>query len=95
MEGYLKIAESYKQLWQERGDQFLESIPKYGSMRKVLVEVYYELCRKKKCIPLEDLPAEEKKELWSYAIKISKDHRQEFLIEVCKALHGLTVYVQL
>lgn len=92
---FLDIATRYKEVFIQDQEAFLFQIGSLSSIRGVLVQVYYQLVREKKCDGIENLGSEDKQALWHEAKRISSRQEQKYLIEVCKALQGFGAFIQL
>lgn len=95
MSTYRDLAKIYKQQLEKEGEAFLFTIGKMNSIRSVLVEVYHDLVRKGECTPIEQLPEAEKLDMWEFAKKYSESPLKTDVIELCKALHGFGIFIQL
>jgi hypothetical protein len=85
---YRDIAKGYIDTFKNDQEGFLRQVGMLSSIRGVLVQVYYELVKEKKCVRIEDLDPEEKQDLWQEAKRISGRTEKNYLKEVSKALHG-------
>lgn len=65
----------------------LESIERVQTFRNILVEVYWELLKEGRITRIEDLPEEDKKELWAEAVKTSLDTKER--VQYCRAIYCL------
>jgi hypothetical protein len=64
-------------------------------MRGILVDTYHQLVSEGRCVNIEQLDQPEKLELWNEAKRVSAVQEQNYVIEVCKAIHGFGTWIQL
>jgi hypothetical protein len=97
MTDFLFIAKSYKCQYEIEKEKFLYQVGQWTSIRMILLEVYKIYTKDKKCEEIEKLPSEEKKRLWKMAWQYRRDgvEDQEYLMELCRALYALEIYLKL
>jgi hypothetical protein len=89
------LLKQYKASLEKDAEAFLFQVGKFASMRGILVDTYNELIREGGCINIEGLEADEMQELWNEAKRVSAVQEQNYVIEVCKAIHGFGSWIQL
>jgi hypothetical protein len=92
---FLAIAEDYRKILSEQGEAFMDRIANRKSVRDILLTVYSILREAGRLVPIEELCAEEKQELWGEAVKRCEATDKETRIQVCKALHAMGTWCQI
>jgi hypothetical protein len=89
------LLKQYKASLEKDAEAFLFQVGKFASMRGILVDTYHQLVSEGRCVNIEGLEADEKLELWNEAKRVSAVQERNYVIEVCKALHGFGTWMQL
>lgn len=100
---WVKLAGSYLDLFKVNPDQFLRTIVEGQSVRGCLTSLYYEFVHRGTCARIEDLPQQEKEELWREASRLieavhllqSPHLPKQIKLDICRALHAFTTYCNL
>ena len=59
------------------------TILKHSVIKTLLIEKYVTLLHRKEIVPIEELPIEQKQELWEESLKVSQDKDERIKIAKC------------
>ncbi len=94
--GFLRLADEYKKgFYDSDTEVFLKQLANANIILGCWLVIYGILVKRKRIEPIENIPENEKKELWGEARRLSKDKSKERLIKVSKAVHCLGQYIQM